>query len=246
MKPVLIVDIGNTNTRFGVYSDAGVENLTVLPTKTFSPESLPKLDIPVAIASVVPEKSALFEKTGAFFVTPEAASSEIDFSLIDVSTIGADRVANAAALAKYARLPAICVDCGTAITFELLDAKRVFRGGCIAPGRVLTRKSLQAGAARLPMVSTLDAKRPPALGVDTESAILAGCDIGAIGMVSEIVAALENEMGGQVLQVVAIGGDADFFSSNILRMGYGGPDFTLKGVAEVWRMSQNAKENENA
>jgi len=236
MKPVLAIDVGNTNTRFGVHSEAGMEKVKSVPTNSFSFESLPKFNIPIAAASVVPEKTENLKKHGVFMVSA-AAAVDIDFSLIDATSIGADRVANAAALAKHAHLPAVCVDCGTAITFELLDSNRVFRGGCIAPGRALMRKSLNMGAAKLPLVSTFPGKKPPALSVDTESAITAGCDIGAVGIVSEIVAALENEMGGSVKQIIATGGDAEFFSSNILSVGHGGIDFTLKGVASIWRMN---------
>jgi len=236
MNRLIVVDIGNTNTRFGLYSDSGVEDVRTIPTDSFALEKLHSSDIPIAVASVVPKMNRILEKAGAFFVSAENAL-EIDFSMVDADALGADRVANAAALAKYAHLPAICVDCGTAITFELLDSKRVFRGGAIAPGRALMRKSLSSGAAKLPLVSTFHGKRPPALGANTEAAITAGCDIGAIGILNEILAALGNEMGGNVKQVIATGGDAEFFSTNILDVGYGGEDFTLKGIAEIWRMN---------
>jgi len=239
-KALIVVDVGNTNTRFGIFSDSGVEDVRTIPTESFSINALHSRDLPIAVASVVPKMNSMFEKAGAFFVSAENAEN-IDFSMVDKAALGADRVANAAALAKYAHLPAVCVDCGTAITFELLDSKRVFRGGAIAPGRALMRKSLSSGAAKLPLVSTFHGKRPPALAVDTESAITAGCDIGSVGIVTEILSAMGNEMGGNVKQVIATGGDAEFFSTNILDVGYGGEDFTLKGIAEIWRMNQETE-----
>ena len=237
MRPILVVDVGNTNTRFGVHSGSGVENVRVVPTSEFSLDLLPDGDLPLAVASVVSEKTALLKESGAFLVTAERVEKEIDFSLVDATTLGGDRIANVMALAKYANLPAICVGCGTAITFEVLDANRVFRGGCIAPGRALMRKALNAKTSKLPLVSDFHGKKPPALGMDTVSAISAGCDVGALGIVEGVVSALENEMGGCVSQVIAAGGDAEFFADSILRISYGGGDFTLKGIAEIWRIN---------
>ncbi len=234
MRPILVVDVGNTNTRFGVHSDSGVEAVQVVPTSEFGPDLLPGGGLPLAVASVVPEKTVELEGAGAFVVTAERVR-EIDFSLVDAGALGADRIANMVALAKYANLSAICVGCGTAITFEVLDSNRVFRGGCIAPGRALMRESLSVKTSKLPLVLDFNGKRPPALGMDTVSAISAGCDIGALGMVEGIVAALENEIGGGVRQIIAAGGDAEFFANGILKISYGGGDFTLKGVAEIWR-----------
>ena len=56
----------------------------------------------------------------------------IDFS--DPRGIGADRLANAVGvLARYGS-PAIVVDFGTAVTFDIISGKGVYEGGVIAPG----------------------------------------------------------------------------------------------------------------
>ena len=50
------------------------------------------------------------------------------------SSIGADRLANAVAAAALHELPAVVVDLGTAISFDVLSADAEYLGGAIAPG----------------------------------------------------------------------------------------------------------------
>src|SRR5262249_57705537 len=49
-------------------------------------------------------------------------------------SIGADRLANAAAVAELYGCPAIVVDFGTAVTFDVVSERRAYLGAVIAPG----------------------------------------------------------------------------------------------------------------
>ena len=233
------LNIGNTNTQYAMFSDGKFDTIASCPTNLLSPAIIPDdIDIPVAVVSVVPEKSAIFSGNRFFHLTPDV-KSKLDTSLIDLSTLGMDRLANAIALANFAKLPAICIDCGTAVTFEAVDAKCAFRGGAIMPGRVLLRKALNDYTAKLPFVQGFGDKRTFALGVNTNEAIVSGCDIGILGAAQKLIKKMQIELGVEKCQVIATGGDGEFFADNLLEVSSGGSDFTLRGLVAAYKFAQN-------
>ncbi len=155
---------------------------------------------------------------------------EVDFSMVDCTTVGTDRVANAIAAARLLRLPAVVVDCGTAVTMEVIDASRRFRGGCILPGRNMARAALADATDRLPLVKLAHAE-PPAIGSTTADAIRAGIDIGTLGAVDRILDRIQEMFCGQELHMVAVGGDAAYFATHMARLRHGPDHFTLRGLA---------------
>jgi len=235
------INIGNTNTQFATFSDGKFEEVKTCPTVELTADIVPE-NIPVAIASVVPDKSKVFKRDDFFHLTP-FTKNELDTSMVDNSTIGTDRIANAIALANFARLPAICIDCGTAVTFEAVDAKNVFRGGAIMAGRMLLRKALNNYTAKLPLVQRFDAKRPSALGRNTLDAITSGCDVGVLGAAQKLIKKMQIELGVEKCQVIATGGDADFFADNLIEVSSGGKDFTLRGLVAAWKYATSVDGN---
>ena len=230
---LFVINIGNTNTQYATCKDEKLGFVKSIPTVNLTAAILPE-GVPVAIASVVPEKSKLFEGEDIFHLTP-FSKNELDTSLVDNSSIGPDRLANAIALANFAKLPAICIDCGTAITFEAVDAKNIFRGGAIMAGRMLLRKALNDYTAKLPLAQRFDDKRPSALGRNTLDAIIAGCDVGILGAAQKLIHKMQIELGVEKCQVIATGGDADFFADNLIEVSSGGKDFTLRGIIAAWK-----------
>ena len=68
-------------------------------------------------------------------------------------SIGADRLANAAAVAELYGWPAIVVDFGTAATFDVVTEGRRYIGGVIAPGLEAMTSFLYERTALLPRLS---------------------------------------------------------------------------------------------
>ncbi|MFT5127243.1 MAG: type III pantothenate kinase [Rhodothermales bacterium] len=224
-----LLNIGNTTAEIGTLSPTGeIVNVLRMPSAEIA-NLVPELSRQkVTVASVVPELTGLLELAipDLTVVTAESAKS-VDFSAVDCATLGADRVANALAAAALLSLPAIIVDCGTAITFEVISADARFLGGAILPGRSLAVSALHSGTAQLPGIG-LSAVIPAALGTDTVTAISAGIGIGTIGAVREILGALGPAAGG----AYATGGDADYFCDNLPQLQRAPANFTLRGIAE--------------
>lgn len=223
------LNIGNTHTQILTIDDDGGRSIHSVPTAKFDPASLPR-DAKIAAACVVAEKMDALLAHGVRLATPEAASKFVDFSAVDPSTLGQDRVANAVCLAAKAALPAVSLDFGTCITAEVVDAEKRFLGGAIFPGRSLTRKALHSFTSKLPLVDLAD-ELPTCPGTNTVDAIRAGTDTAAVDAVAGFLARLEKVLGSRPA-VYACGGDRAFFlrAPELDGMTDGGDDFTLRGV----------------
>lgn len=233
-----LLNIGNSNTQVArELSCGGLELLAILPTARI--ELLGCLDFldhetenwQAVAACVVPSVQKKLQNSypGKILFVSAASYPDIDFSLYDIQTLGADRIANAAA-AQALRIGAVLiVDCGTCITTEAIDGKGVFRGGAILPGRSMLRRSLATFTAQLPEIP-LTAEYPTPLGKTTVQAIAAGVDLGVVGAVREIITKNKQEPGLAHCRIIAIGGDAAYFIANIAELEAGSPHFTLQGI----------------
>lgn len=232
-KPVLL-NIGNTHVQ--IQHGTGGEIVSV-PTGSFRIDDLPA-DQPCAAACVVPAFLPDLKKRGAVIVNPVSAGSFIDFSLVDSSTLGSDRIANAAAMVALGiPLPAVCIDAGTAITFEVLDVDMLFLGGAILPGRRLLRQSLHTGTAQLPDIP-LAGDLPGFPAVCTVDAIRWGTDGLVIEGVKGLLQRLKDSFHGNLTCIIT-GGDAPFFKTYLPELELAPPDFTLRGVDFVFRKIRN-------
>lgn len=147
-------------------------------------------------------------------------------------TIGADRLANAVALAKLHGAPGVVIDFGTAVTFDIVEADAAYVGGVIAPGLRLMTDYLHERTALLPKVELREPDS--AIGKSTVEAILAGAAIGYRGMVRGILDAIRKEMGHpEALRVVATGGDAAWIASGLPEIQSVEGDLTLHGLRFV-------------
>ncbi len=228
---LFVMNIGNTHIQTAVYDGNKFLDRNKFPTTDFRAEMLPP-DLPVAAATVVPAIREQLRHRDVFWVT-SATCGDLNLSEVDASTVGADRLANAVYLLEYGNLPAVCFDFGTALTMEVVDSQKRFRGGAIAPGRMLLRQSLHHYTAQLPLVP-LDIPTPDSAGTTTQEAMLLGIDRGAIGAVRELMLIAGQMFPEQKITFTGIGGDAPFFTAAIPEIKAGGEDFTLHGVRRSW------------
>lgn len=232
-----LIDIGNTHTRIAECMDGEIISIKrVATSELVESHLLPGCE--VAAASVVPAATARLAGHDIFWVAPDIRCN-LDLSGVDVGTLGSDRLANAIRLANCYPLPALCIDFGTAITFELVDGRRRFCGGAIAPGRAMLRRSLNIDTARLPLLP-LDGLPPPTTaGTNTADCIRLGVDCGVLGTVREIIETLQNQIAPEQLTLVGVGGDAGFFIEHLPEITYGGEYFTLYGIYNAWEMNRS-------
>ncbi len=227
------LNIGNTHTQIlRIEPGGGLNLLGTVATDEFSPEMIHPDELSfIGAACVVERLFPVLADLNAHLVTPEAASKIVDFSLVDASTLGQDRIANAVYLTKRAILPAVSIDFGTCITMEVVDDRRRFLGGAIFPGRTLARRALNLYTSKLPFVELAD-NLPPNMGTNTADAIRMGTDAAAIDAVAGSLARVERTLGRRPT-VYACGGDRAFFlraPELAGRMSDGKDNFTLRGI----------------
>lgn len=121
------------------------------------------------------------------------------------------------------------VDCGTAVTIDVVDGAGQHRGGLILPGLHLMRDCLLAGT-RIPPFA---APRPcPALGRDTGAAVANGALLAVVGVVRETLARGAG-LCGTTLRLVIAGGDAAALAEALDQPAELRADLVLEGLAVV-------------
>ena len=233
--PTLLLNIGNTNTQFArLAADGTLSTVTMVPTEALADcaELADLASCPGLAASVVPAaQAALAARFPNLHFLALRDVPFVDFSAVDPSTLGADRLANLAAATEIGA-PVIVLDCGTAITTEALGAGNRFQGGAILPGRRLLRQALHDHTAQLPLVP-LGNCEPPALGTNTAEAILAGTDAAVLGAVNHLLRRSQQTLGAPDCPVLAVGGDAPYFATHLPQVQLGPTDFTLRGLRAI-------------
>ena len=200
----------------------------------FTPEMIPA-GVPCAASSVVPALTEKLRKArpDIFWITKDTPGIP-DLSLVEAGKLGADRIANASKLLLDGILPAMTIDCGTAVNCEIVDENGVYRGGTIFPGRLLLRKSLNLFTAQLPVFPLYD-DLPEFPGKSSISDLRWGTDAMLIAGINHIIEKTKALFPGKSLRIVACGGDADFLMRHIPGLEYGGADFTKEGIRALYK-----------
>lgn len=149
----------------------------------------------------------------------------IDYPL--PAQIGADRLANAVGVLNRHGAPAIVIDFGTAVTFDVISGEPAYCGGVIAPGLGAMSGYLTRRTALLPEIELIEPAT--AVGKSTAHAMQAGAVFGYRGLVRGIVQRLREEMGGDP-RIIATGGDAAVISRGLPEIDAVDPDLTLDGL----------------
>lgn len=136
--------------------------------------------------------------------------------------LGVDRwLALIAVWQKY-QSQACIVDCGTAITVDLIDAYGKHQGGLISPGLMLMKKSLGQGTEALPYSEASHELGPANF---TEAAIYSGTLIAALGLIEHVLAKQSKNM-----QLILTGGDAGLIAQQLGTASIVEPDLVLQGL----------------
>ena len=198
---LLVVDVGNTQTHFGVFPDgehgsqhwrfatvrestgdelgAALSNLLALRGMWFS-------DVAGSIvSSTVPQLSEQWTLMAERYLGHEmlvvgpAIRTGMPIRIDNPHEVGADRLVNA--VAAYDRVSATCVvvDFGTAITYDAVSAAGEYLGGIISPGAEISIDALYERAAKLPKVELAEPRS--LIGKSTVDAIRSGIVFGFAG-----------------------------------------------------------------
>lgn len=236
MRRVLLIDISNTFTKIAVARGGRIGKIHRLPTPSLRAAQIEniirgtRLDATFA-ASVVPRKKREVDlacPTHVRWIGPDVKLG-VGIDYPSPRAIGPDRLANAAGCAAHYGVPAIVVDFGTAVTFDVISPAGDYIGGVIAPGLNAMTEYLHDRTALLPLIHL----REPlsAVGRSTRDAMLAGAIYGYRGLVAEIIRQIRREaFPRRRPKIVATGGDAGLIAAGLPVFDAVDPLLTLRGL----------------
>jgi len=241
----LLIDVSNSYAKLAFASRERVSNPTLVPTSALSSsvvaEFLRRRQVKkLVVSSVVPTKNSAISKAAH----NKAQVLWLDWKLklgvtIDYpkpESIGADRLANAAAVAELYGWPAIVVDFGTAATFDVVSEERSYIGGVIAPGLEAMTNFLYQRTALLPRLSLKEPRR--AVGKSTVEAMRSGAIFGYRGLVREILTRIKAEQfSRKKIAIVATGGYSGLVASKVPEVAAIHPHLTLEGLRVVGNLN---------
>jgi type III pantothenate kinase len=221
---LLVVDVGNTQTHFGTFEGARlVEHWRFATVRTSTADELGAVlasllelrgfgfaDLDGAIvSSTVPALGPEWTAMGRRYLGQEVVEvgpglrTGMPIRYDNPREIGADRLVNAIAIRERFGGPAVCVDFGTAVNFDVVSGLGEYLGGVLVPGVEISLEALTERGAKLPKIDLA----PPRgiIGKTTVDAIRAGVIFGYAAAVDGIVRLLRAEL-GEELSVIATGG----------------------------------------
>jgi type III pantothenate kinase len=232
----VLVDISNSFTKVALSSRHRLGRVSRLFTKDLTTKSLRDLlglreAKHSVVASVVPPRNLVASRVlpNPICWVSNKVSLGVGIDYPRPGTIGADRLANATAAAALYGTPAIVVDFGTAVTFDVISAAGDYVGGVIAPGLNAMTDYLHKRTALLPRVTLREPRR--AIGRTTAEAMRSGAVHGYRGLVAEILRQILAEVPSKArAHLIATGGDAKLIAGDSGLFSAIAPNLTLEGL----------------
>jgi type III pantothenate kinase len=250
---LLVVDVGNTQTHVGLFSDQELkaswrfatereqtgDELAVLVDGLLRLDGFSREGISgLAVASVVPRLNNEYANmtSGKFGVEALVIGPGVKTGLpvltTDPRAVGPDLIVDAVAALELYGAPCIAVDFGTATTYSAVSAAGEYLGHAIAPGIEVSLDALATKAARLTKIELADPGT--VIGKNTVQSMQAGAVYGFAGQVDGIVTRMREELGGKAVSV-ATGGLAPLIFEHASTLDKLDPLLTLRGLEIIWR-----------
>lgn len=240
---LLAIDIGNTNITVGLFRKDKLIRRYSLATKQrnygfflkkiFAHQSIEA----VIISSVVPQATKKIAKALKSLTTTQVIILGKDIIVpiknryLYPKQVGQDRLVNAYAALKLYGIPAIVVDFGTAITFDVISKKKEYLGGMILPGLEISLDALAEKTALLPRIKL--AKPRGLVGRNTANSILNGIVYGFGTLTDGLIDKMESEL-GKDFKVIATGGNINFMAKYCSKFDAIDINLTLKGLNLIY------------
>lgn len=233
----LIIDIGNTRTKVGVFSGEKLLKKGTLDKKWTIADLdnwLGKKSIKYTAVSTTAGIEHKVEKTlnqrYRYLKLTHETAIPIKNLYKTPETLGRDRLAVAVAAAGlFPKQNCLIIDAGTCITYDFIDKKKNYHGGSITPGIEMRLKAMNAYTANLPLVKRRKLSFP--IGKDTVTSIRTGAQIGATMEIEGMIRHYQ-ELYGR-LQILITGGDAKYFVNNLKTQIFVSPNLVLLGLNKI-------------
>ncbi|WP_299243181.1 type III pantothenate kinase [uncultured Aquimarina sp.] len=234
----LVIDVGNTSIKIGVFDKS-----SMIYKETLKPESFLKViqkinrDYPLLNRALLSSVSNIKEEEVGFLknlfytiVLDHTIQMPFKNLYATPTTLGVDRLALvAASVHQFPAKDTLIIDAGTCITYDFKNKKEEYLGGAIAPGLRLRYASLNSFTSKLPLLDLESPKNH--IGDTTNEAIHSGVVNGVLyeieGAITEYCNTYPN------LTVILTGGDAHFLSKRLKNSIFATSNFLLEGLNHI-------------
>jgi type III pantothenate kinase len=221
---LLVVDVGNTQTHFGAFEgsellehwrfatvrqstadELGAALRNLLELRGYGFADLNASIVSSTVPQLEPEWTAMASRYlgHEMLVVGPGMKTGMAIRYDNPREIGADRLVNAVAIRERLGTPSVCVDFGTATTFDIVSAQGEYVGGALMTGIEISLDALSERGARLPKVDLAPPRH--VIGKNTIDAIRSGVVFGYAGAIDAILRRLYGELGNRP-PVIATGG----------------------------------------
>ncbi|MBQ3131595.1 MAG: type III pantothenate kinase [Clostridia bacterium] len=254
---LMVMDIGNTNIKTGLFVDGKLKNSWRLQTNhlrtsdeygTMMESFFDHLGIStdevngIIMSSVIPSMNYTMEHMCELYFHRRRAmvvNSDMNLGIkikYDLpSQLGSDRICNSVEAYHRYGGPCVVVDFGTATNFAVISKEGDFLGGLICPGIMVSADALVERAAMLHKVEYVMPEK--VIGTNTKEGIQSGLIRGYVGQVDYILQQIEKELGAKPT-VVATGGMSGMIANETKRIDIVNPTLTLEGLSRIYEMNK--------
>tara|TARA_B100001079_G_scaffold245579_1_gene233615 strand:+ start:67 stop:834 length:768 start_codon:yes stop_codon:yes gene_type:complete len=251
MKNIVAIDVGNSETTVGVGNNLAWKSYRYTTRKTITsdelfmmfkttidPESINDENLDGSIiCSVVPQiTDSVIEATKRFTsktvknVGP-GIKTGLKVNIDNPKELGPDRIANSVGGFKMAKKTAVIIDLGTATTFDIVNNKKEYLGGSIAPGIKISLEALTSKTSSLKSVEISNPKS--VIGKNTYEAIQSGLILGHASMIDSMLEKIILEIDSEP-KIIITGGLGEIIQPILNIETIYSKDLTLNGLEEIY------------
>ncbi len=236
----LILDIGNTRVKLGVFSTRNEYLIAVDPPSVEEElksilRQFPKIKKALISASGKLDSNWLNFLQQNVDVHLFSSTSNIPYKskYTTPETLGLDRKALvASAILEFPDKNNLIIDLGTCITYDFVDQNRIYYGGAISPGKKMRFRAMNNFTANLPLIN-IDHKDYKIMltGDSTKNAMAIGVIEGIVMEVQGFVNQYKKKYSD--LTVILCGGDANLLAGRLKNSIFANSNFQMKGLNHI-------------
>jgi type III pantothenate kinase len=234
----LIIDIGNTRVKLGIFENRNFKKKWIVGKAYFSTDHIAEIENDFPINKIIlinsgelPESVLSYLVQKDFFLVLDSDTPlPIQNNYGSPQTLGKDRLASAVAAKTFFPSEAcLVIDCGTCITYNFVSAEGVFLGGNITPGLSMRFNAMHQLTAKLPLIERANIDN--LIGDTTETAIRTGAQLGAAFEMDGFIDNYIQRFGE--IRTLLTGGDADYFAKHLKNKIFALENLVLTGLNEI-------------
>lgn len=237
MKKQLVIDLGNSRIKLGVFANGLLQDHLIFSDldDSFSTYITKGAWEKIMVSSTgdweLVEKIQAWVGQIPFFVLEISQVKGIQWAYQNLGSLGKDRIASLKGAQEKWPQKWLCVaDAGTCLTLDFLGPDGKHWGGIISPGLQMRFAAMSKFTARLPIAHVSNWQG--LLGNSTESCLAAGAVSGMVGEIEFQLKQFKIRHSAETLLVLA-GGDADYLAHHLISANFVAPFLVLEGLHSV-------------